>query len=449
MAGFRDEYRSKLRTPDEAVKVVKSGDWVYAGHFAMYTQLLDEALSRRVGEVSDVKVRTVCATSVPKICKVDPEMKSFTFHSGYFSAFERKLSDKGLAVYIPSNYGQSPIFIRNGSAGHPNVAMIGVTKPDNNGYFNFSTAVSYARTACELADIVILEVNDQAPWVYGGEGETIHISDVDYIVEGSYPLIVHSPEGDVTDADKKIATLLVEEIEDGSCLQFGIGKLPATIATMIADSDLKNLGIHSEMASTPFMDLIEKGRVNGSQKKIDKFKATFTFAGGTKELYDYLDRNPAFASYAVDIQNNPARIALNDKQVAINNAIEVDLYGQISSESDGIRQISGTGGQLDFTMGAFMSKGGKPFICLSSTTTHGGGKVKSRIVPTLKPGSIVTVPRSWAPTIVTEYGKAQLGGKSTWKRAEMLIGIAHPDFRDELIKAAQAQGIWTRSNKIC
>lgn len=448
MAEFRDEYASKLRTPDEAVKVVKSGDWVFLSHFAMYPQLLDEALSKRVGEVSDVKIRTVCSTVIPKICSADPEMKSFIYHSGYFSPIERRLSDKGLCFYIPSNYGQSPIFIRSGATHPPNVAMIGVTKPDNRGYFNFSTSVSYARTACEFADIIILEVNEQAPWVFGGEGESIHISEVDYIVEGSYPLLELPPQGDATDSEKTIATLLVEEIEDGSCLQFGIGTMPNAIAKMIADSDLKNLGIHSEMATATFVDLMETGTVNNSRKNIDRYKTTFTFAGGGKRLYDYLDRNPAVASYPVDIQNDPARIAQNDKQITINNAIEIDLYGQINSESDGIRHISGTGGQLEFTMGAFMSKGGKPFICLSSTTTH-RGQVKSRIVPTLKPGSIVTVPRTWAPTIVTEFGKAPLAGQSTWRRAEMLISIAHPDFREELIKEAQAQNLWTRTNKIC
>ncbi len=446
MAGFMDEYASKLRTSDEAARVVKSGDWVFLSHFAMFPQMLDEALSKRVGEVSDVMLRTTGATAIPKVCLADPERKSFTFHSGYF-LFERRLSDKGLCFYMPSNYSHSSYYIRSGAVPHPNVAMIGVTKPDNNGYFNFSTSVSYTRAVCDFADIVILEVNDQAPWLLGGEGETIHISEVDYIVEGSYPLLVLPDQGDATDAEKTIAALLVEEIEDGSCLQFGIGRMPAAISQMIADSDLKDLGIHSEMAGNSFIDLIEKGRVNGSKKNIDKLKTVSTFAGGTKELYDYVDRNPAFASYAVDINNNPTRIAQNDKQISINNAIEVDLYGQINSESDGIRQISGTGGQLEFTMGAFMSKGGKPFICLSATTMH-RGQVKSRIIPTLKPGSIVTVPRTWAPTIVTEFGKAPLAGKSTWKRAELLIDIAHPDFRDELIKEAQAQKLWTRSSKI-
>ncbi len=444
---FANEYRNKLRTPEEAVKVVKSGDWVFMSHFAMFPQALDEALSKRVGEVKDVMVRAVCATVSPKICAADPEKKSFTYHSGYFSGHERKLGEKGLCYYLPGNYSASPVNVRNGNANPPNVAMIQTTSPDNNGYFNFGTSASYARAICETADVVILEANDQAPWVYGGEQESIHISAVDYIVEASYALPELPSSTKVTEAELAIAKILIEEIEDGSCLQFGIGGMPNTIAKMIGESDLKNLGIHSEMAATSYIDLILKGKVNGAKKNIDRYKTTFTFAMGTKELYAFLNRNPAFATYPVDITNDPARIAINDKQICINNTVEIDLLGQISSESSGTKQISGTGGQMDFTLGASQSRGGKPFICLSSTTTH-GGQLLSRIVPNIKTFSAVTCPRSFAPTIVTEYGKANVVGKSTWKRAEMLIGLAHPDFRDGLVKAAQEQGLWTRTSKI-
>lgn len=444
---FTSEYRNRLRSPEEAVKVVKSGDWVFMSHFAMFPQALDEALSKRVGEVSDVMVRSVCATVSPKICAADPEKKSFTYMSGYFSGHDRKLGEKGLCYYIPSNYSANATLLRKGDMYPPDVAMIQTTPPDNNGYFNFGTSVSYARAICEKAKTIILEVNDQVPWVYGGEQECIHISEVDYIVEKSYPLPELPSVTAETEAERAIAALLIEEIEDGSCLQFGIGGMPNTIAKMIADSDLKNLGIHSEMATTSYIDLILKGKVNGSKKNIDKYKTVFTFAMGTKRLYDFINRNPAFASFPVDITNNPARIALNDKQITINNTVEIDLVGQISSESSGVKHISGTGGQLDFTIGAFQSKGGKPFICMSSTTTH-GGKLISRIVPSIKTFSAVTTPRSFAPTIVTEYGKANLAGKSTFRRAEMLIELSHPDFREDLIKAAQAQNIWTRTNKL-
>jgi acyl-CoA hydrolase len=223
--------------------------------------------------------------------------------------------------------------------------------------------------------------------------------------------------------------------------------MPNTIGKLIGESNLKNLGIHSEMMSDCFLDLYEKGIVNGSKKNIDKYKMTYTFALGSQRLFDFMNNNPACATFPVDTTNSPERIALNDNQVSINNAVELDLYGQVSSETNGTRQISGTGGQLDFVLGAGKSQGGRAFICLSSTKMLDGQKV-SRIVPSLGPCSIVTVPRSLTPRIITEYGIVNPIGKSTWRRAEMFIEIAHPDFRDGLIEAATEQGIWTRTNRI-
>jgi acyl-CoA hydrolase len=223
--------------------------------------------------------------------------------------------------------------------------------------------------------------------------------------------------------------------------------MPSMIGKMIVDTDLKDLGIHSEMMAECFIDLVEKGKVTGAKKNIDQGKIAYTFALGSQKLYDYIDRNPVGATFPVDITNSPARMSLNDKLIAINNAVEIDLLSQINSESSGFRNISGTGGQLDFTIGAMYSKGGKPFICMTSTKVQ-KGKTLSRIVPFLTPGTIVSVPRTFAPNIVTEYGIANMRGKATYRRAEMLIEIAHPDFRDELIKAAGEQGLWTRTNKL-
>jgi len=447
MGSYIDQYRDKLRTPDEAVKVVKSGDYVWYGHFAMAPRALDEALSKRVGELKDVWIKGVCPLFDPKVATVDPEKKSFTYHSGHFSAHDRHLGDKNLAYYLPGNYGQCPYNVRMGNYGPLNVAMIMTTPPDANGYFNFGTACSYAKLICDSSDIVILEVNDQAPWCLGGEQETIHISEVDYIVENSIPMTAFPSEFPVSDAEKKIASIIIEQIEDGATLQFGIGAMPSMIGKLIADTDLKDLGIHSEMMAECFIDLVEKGKVTGAKKNIDQGKITYTFALGSQKLYDYIDRNPVCATFPVDITNSPARMALNDKLLAINNAVEIDLFSQINSESSGYRNISGTGGQLDFTIGAMNSKGGKPFICMTSTKVS-KGKTLSRIVPFLIPGTIVTVPRTFAPYIVTEFGIANMMGKSTYRRAELLIDIAHPDFRDDLIEAAQQQGIWTRTNKI-
>jgi acyl-CoA hydrolase len=239
----------------------------------------------------------------------------------------------------------------------------------------------------------------------------------------------------------------MNEIEDGSCLQLGIGGLPNVIGSMIAESDLKNLGVHTEMLVDSMVDLYNSGKITGSQKTIDQFKMVYTFAMGTNKLYEFLHNNPGCASYPVDYTNDPRIIERNDKVVAINNAVEIDLFSQICSESAGTRQISGTGGQLDFIYGAFNSDQGKGIIGLSSTFTDKTGKIHSRIVPTLSNGSIVTVPRSIVQYVATEYGIVQLKGKSTWERAEALINIAHPMFRDKLIAQAHKMHIWSDHNR--
>jgi len=248
--------------------------------------------------------------------------------------------------------------------------------------------------------------------------------------------------------DRRIAEHIMKEIEDGACLQLGIGGLPNLIGQMIAESDLKDLGIHTEMLVDSCVDLYNAGRITGRKKTVDHFKMAYTFAMGTKKLYDFLDRNPTCASYPVNYINDPRMISLNNKVVAINNAIEVDLFGQVCSESVGAEQKTGTGGQLDFIFGAFQSKGGKGIISLNSTHKDKEGKLHTRIVPSVAPGSIVTVPRSIVQYVATEYGVVQLKGKSTWERAEALISIAHPEFRDELISQADKMKIWIKGNRV-
>jgi acyl-CoA hydrolase len=229
-------------------------------------------------------------------------------------------------------------------------------------------------------------------------------------------------------------------------MQLGIGGMPNAVGAMIAKSDLKDLGIHTEMFVDSFVDMIEAGQVTGAKKNIDKYKVVATFALGSKTTYDYVDNNPRVAFYPVDYTNDPFVIAKNDKVVAINNCVEVDILGQICSESSGTRQISGTGGQLDFTYGAYRSKGGRAFICMSSAYTKKGGLI-SRIKATLTPGAVVTVPRTMVHYLVTEYGVVDLKGRTLWERAEAVISIAHPDVRDQLIKEAEEIGVWRRSNK--
>jgi acyl-CoA hydrolase len=240
----------------------------------------------------------------------------------------------------------------------------------------------------------------------------------------------------------------MEHIRDGCCLQFGIGGVPNVVGSLLVESDLRDLGCHTEMLVDAYVDLFEAGKLTGARKTIDRGKMAYTFAVGGSRLYEFMDKNPAIASYNVEYINHPNVICRNDNVVSINSALQVDLYSQINAESMGFGQISGNGGMFDFVLGAYWSRGGRSLICLPSTYSLSDGTVKSRIVPHFVPGTIVTIPRQMVNIIVTEYGWVSLKGDSTWARAEKLIGIAHPDFREELIKNAEEQKIWRRSNRI-
>lgn len=444
--GYAEEYRSKLVKAGDAVKTVKSGDWVDFGTFQGQVVELDRALAARKEELKDVKIRSACRVAgPPAVAMADPTKEAFVFNSGHFSILDRKVGDFGLCYYVPLLFREVPNYYQYDNT--VDVAMAAVTPMDRHGYFNFGLNNVYTKKTCDLAKHVIVEVNPNIPWIPGGNQECIHISEVDYIVEADWPL-TSIPDIPVRYEDEKIAGLILNEIEDGSCIQLGIGSLPNALGKLIAKSDLKDLGVHSEMMCDAFVDMWEAGRINGSRKNIDRGKMTFTFALGSKKLYDFLDHNPGVASYPVDYTNYPHRIGKNDKVVSINNALQVDLFGQVAAESSGHRHISGTGGQVDFVEGAFMSKGGKSFIALSSTYTDKNGVLHSRITPTLSPGTIVTTTRSTVMYISTEFGISCLKGKSTWERAEALINISHPKFREELIKDAEKMRIWRCTNKI-
>lgn len=445
---WEKEYYSKFKTAREAVKIVKSGDMVAYGEFAMLSQCLDSALAERVHELQNVNIRVTACPVVPDVIKADPESEHFRLSDWHFSPVSRKLGGTGLVKYIPANYHYVPEMVNQKLYGDIDVAFLMASPPDEYGYISFGPSCSITPHIIRNAKHVVVEISSAVPVCFCRKEDEIHISQIDTFVMGdSLPLPEIAAEKP-TETDMKIARTVVNEIRDGSCLQLGIGAMPNAVGELIAQAGLKDLGIHSEMFCEAFMSMYEAGCISGKYKTTDPGKSLYTFALGSKKLYDFLDGNKNCMIASADYTNDPLIVSKNDNLVCINNAISVDLYGQVSSESSGTRQISGTGGQLDFMEAASRSRNGKGIICLSSTFKDKQGTVHSRIVPHFDPCTIVTVPRSWSQYVVTEYGIVDLRGKDVAERAEALINIAHPDFREELISAALRQGIRIRASEV-
>ncbi len=426
-------HEAKHITATEAAALVKSGMWLDFGTSLVQPNEFDRALAARITELSDVKIRHCLTVKPHAFLDADPERKHVLGLSLHFSGYDRKQHDAGRSQYIPVNLGEIPDYYRRFIK--PVDIVIFKTAPmDADGYFNFGPANLWHRAIVERAKMVIIEVNKNNVYVHG-QGTGVHISEVDYIIEGddSFPTVLPNPP--VTDVDRAVAKLIAAEIEDGACLQIGIGGMPNAVCTTLLDSNVKDLGVHTEMMTDGIAELIKGGRVTNACKKLNPGKTIYSFSLGSAELYKLLDHNKDILAYPVEYTNSPHLIMQNDKVVSINSTTQIDFHGQAASESDGNRHVTGTGGQAQFVRGAYASKGGKSFICLPSTYDKKGER-RSRIVMNLTTGNIVTTTRADIMYVVTEFGIVNLKGKSVPERAQALISIAHPDFREDLQRQA-------------
>jgi 4-hydroxybutyrate CoA-transferase len=416
------EYKKKLRTADEALRCVQSGMRVYIQPGCAEPETLVEALIQRAAHVEDVEI--VHMMTMGKAPYVAPEMEGHFRHNAVFIGGNvRDAINEGRADYTPVYLSEIEDLFESGAM-PLDVALIEVSPPDSHGFCSFGVGVDTTLTAARLARYVVAQVNDQMPRTYGDS--FIHVSRIHAIVESSRPLCaLTKPE--VTEMQVAIARNVAGLIEDGAVLQTGIGGIPDAVLPLLMDR--KDLGVHSELVSDGVIPLIDAGVLTGARKNFKPRKIILGFALGTKNLFDYVDNNPIFEFHPTAYTNDPALIARNDNMVAINSALQVDLTGQVCSDSIGTYFYSGIGGQVDFLRGASRSKGGKPIIALSSTAK--GGTI-SRISPMLAPGAGVVTSRGLIRYVVTEYGVAYLHGKSIRERAKALIEIAHPKFRDEL-----------------
>jgi len=420
-------YESRKCTAEEAVKQIKSGDKVVFAHAAAEPTRLVDAMMKNAAAYKNVEIRHMVTLGKGEYAK--PEYKdNFTFNGWFASASTRGSIAEGHGDFTPVFFHEIPKLIRKGIL-EVDVMMVMVSPPDNHGYCSIGVASDYSLQAAKTAKIVLAEVNDQVPVVFGDT--FLHVSEIDKFVETSFPM----PElglPNIGDVERAIGQNCAELIEDGSTLQLGIGAIPDAVLHFLKDK--KELGIHSEMISDGVVELVEAGVVTCSQKSINKGKIIVSFLMGTKRLYDFVDKNPGLELRTVDYTNNPVIVAQNSKLVCINSCLEVDFMGQVVSDSIGTKQFSGVGGQVDFVRGASMSTDGlgKAIIAMPSVAEKKDGSMISKIKPFITHGAAVTTSRQDVDYIITENGIAEMKGKSLKQRARNLIAIAHPSFRDEL-----------------
>ena len=428
---FKTQYREKHITIPEAVEMLQSRQRLCAAMCASEPVGLLSELENHADRLEDVHV-FMCLPMRRYSFYTEPEMAGHFFLENWFYGVpDRKAHKLGMVSYVPNNLHRAAADRIH--AGGIEVFWGTATPPNNHGIMSLSTSLVFERQLIDDADLVILEINENLPWTLGDT--QIHISEVDYLVENQMPL-VELPAIEPTEVEDAIGQYIADLIEDGSTIQLGIGGIPNAIAMSLFDK--KDLGVHTEMFTDGMVDLFEAGVITGKHKTLWPHKLVGTFALGTQKLYDFIDNNIAVEFQQGKVTNDPYVIARNYKMVSINTALQVDVLGQVCSQSLGSYHFSGTGGQLDTHRGAQMSEGGRGIIALRSTAK--GGEI-STIVPQLSQGAEVTVPSQDVDTIVTEHGVAELRGRSVKDRVDALINVAHPDFRDELREEVRRLGI--------
>lgn len=416
-------YKSKVVTAVQAVGKIKSGNRIVAGHACGEPTEVIAAMVANCEAYENVEIVHMVAMSSSEYAKPGME-KHFRHNSLFVGGNTREAVSSGRADFTPCYFSEVPSLFKGNLP--VDVALIQVSTPDEHGYCSFGVSNDYTKPAAECAKLVIAEVNNRMPRTMGDS--FIHVSEIDYIVEVSHQIIELQPPK-IGDIERAIGQHCASLVEDGSTLQLGIGAIPDAVLLFLKDK--KNLGIHSEMISDGVVELVEAGVITNKAKTIHPGKIVVTFLMGTQRLYDFVNNNPMVEMYSVDYVNDPTVIMKNPKMISINSCVQVDLMGQVASESVGLKQISGVGGQVDFVRGSNMCKDGKSIMAMASTAAKG---TISKIVPLLAEGSAVTTGRNDVNYVVTEYGIAQLKGKNLKDRARALINIAHPDFKEGLVQ---------------
>lgn len=418
---WRTWYKEHLFTPAQAVQQIKSGQRVVVAHACGEPSIILDALVANAAQYENVEIIHMVAMGKAAYCQPQYD-KNFHHNSFFLGSSTRAAAAEGRVDFTPVYFSEIPGLLREDL--RPNVTLLQCSPPDAHGYVSLGVSVDYTKPAAEASDLVIAQVNQNMPRTLGDS--FLHVTQIGCLVEADTPVIELAPPK-IGDVERAIGENVASLVRDGDTLQLGIGAIPDAVLLFLKEKN--DLGIHTEMFSDGVVELVEAGVITNKAKTLHRGQSVATFLMGTRRLYDYVNNNPAVAMYPVDYVNDPYVIGQNDNLVSINSCVQVDIMGQVVSTSAGLRQISGVGGQVDFVRGANLSKGGRAIMAMPSTT--GKGKI-SKIVPFLDQGSAVTTTRNEVNYVITEYGIAKLKGKSLRQRAEALIRIAHPDFRDEL-----------------